>query len=279
MGTTLQQHARSIRRGIISAVAAASSGHPGGSLSAVEIVTTLFFQEMNIYPEQPNWPHRDRFVLCKGHAAPLLYAALAKRGFFPWDELTTLRQLGARLQGHPDMRKIPGVDMSTGSLGQGLSTALGMALALRLQQKDSYVYALLGDGELQEGQVWEAAMAAGHYKVNHLIGIIDNNGLQIDGPISEVLNPMPLVEKWEAFGWNVIEVDGHDIDALSAAFRSARNEQTKPTMIIASTVKGKGVSFMENRAEWHGSAPSAEQTAAALQELQDPENEGGEAHV
>jgi len=279
MGTTLQQHARSIRRGVISAVAAASSGHPGGSLSAVEIVTTLFFQEMNIRPEQPDWPDRDRFVLCKGHAAPLLYAALARRGFFPWEELTTLRQLGARLQGHPDMRKVPGVDMSTGSLGQGLSTALGMALALRLQGKDSYVYALLGDGELQEGQVWEAAMAAGHYGVNHLIGIIDNNGLQIDGSISEVLNPLPLVEKWEAFGWRVVEVDGHSISALTGALRIARTEKAKPTMIIAHTIKGKGVSFMENRAEWHGSAPNAEQTEAALHELQDPENEGGEAHV
>jgi transketolase len=245
------------------------SGHPGGSLSAAEIVTTLFFHEMRIKPQEPRWADRDRFVLSKGHAAPVLYAALAEQGFFPKEELQGLRQTGHMLQGHPDMKKTPGVDMSTGSLGQGLSAANGMALAGKLDGKDYRVYALLGDGEMAEGQIWEAAMAAAHYKLDNVTAILDFNGLQIDGPTDSVMCSTPLAEKWRAFCWHVIEVDGHDIDALLAAFAEARQVKGRPSIIIAKTVKGKGVSFMENQAGWHGNAPSVEQGEQALKELRE----------
>lgn len=278
MTTSLAQTALQVRRGIIEAVAAAGSGHPGGSLSAVEILTTLYFKVMNVRPQEPQWPDRDRFVLCKGHAAPVLYATLAAKGFFPASELTGLRKLGSHLQGHPDMRKVAGVDLSTGSLGQGLSAALGMALAARLQQKSLRVYALLGDGELQEGQVWEAAMAAAHYKAANLTAIIDYNGLQIDGQISDVLSPLPIDEKFRAFNWHVLTVDGHSFEELADAFEQAERETERPTLIVARTTKGKGVSFMENVAGWHGAAPNAEQAAQALQELKEAEERSAE-HV
>lgn len=265
--TELQQIANRLRRHVISMTGAAGSGHPGGSLSAADICTALYFKIMNIKPQQPDWPDRDRFVLSKGHAAPILYAALAERGYFSVDDLSTLRQLGSPLQGHPDMRKLPGVEMSTGSLGQGLSAAVGMALAYRLDNRDSYIYVLLGDGEIQEGQVWEAVMCAAHYRLGNLIVFVDYNGLQIDGDIREVMNPLPLVDKWQAFNWHVQEIDGHDFDQILAAVAVAHEVKDKPSVIIAHTIKGKGVSFMENRAEWHGSAPSPEQVDAALKEL------------
>ena len=265
----LKRVANRIRQDIIEMLAAAKSGHPGGSLSAAEILACLYFQEMRLRPAEPRWPERDRFVLCKGHAAPVLYAALAERGYFPRERLLELRRTGAMLQGHPDMKGTPGVDMSTGSLGQGLSAASGMALAGKLDGKDYRVYALLGDGEVAEGQVWEAAMAAAHYKLDNLTAILDWNGLQIDGPTASVMNSAPLAEKWRAFGWHVLEVDGHDITALLAAFARARDAQGQPTILLARTVKGKGVSFMENQVGWHGNAPNAEQAAQALQELRE----------
>ncbi len=263
----LAEKARVIRRHIIAMLGEAGSGHPGGSLSAADIVTALYFREMRLDPSRPDWPERDRFVLSKGHAAPVLYAALAERGYFPVEELGTLRKLGSRLQGHPDMKKLPGVEMSTGSLGQGLAVANGMALAARLDGRDYRVYALLGDGELQEGQVWEAAMAAAHYALENLVAIVDYNGLQIDGPVSEVMAPEPVPDKWRAFGWHVLEIDGHDMRQILAAFAEARHTRGQPTAIIARTVKGKGVSFMENEVDWHGVAPKGEQIAQALEEL------------
>ncbi len=264
---TLPEIARQMRIHIVEMIAEAGSGHPGGSLSAVEILTALYFQEMRLNPQDPLAPDRDRFVLSKGHAAPALYAALAMRGFFPEKFLLSLRKMGSRLQGHPDMRKVPGVDYSTGSLGQGLSGACGMALAGRLDQKDYNVFALLGDGEVQEGQVWEAAMFAAHYKLGKLIAFLDHNGLQIDGKITDVMSPEPLDAKWQAFGWHVQVVDGHDIDAILAAIQTAKTFTEQPSMIICETTKGKGVSFMEGEASWHGSAPNAEQAAQALAEL------------
>jgi transketolase len=265
----LKLTANTIRQNIIKMLIPAKSGHPGGSLSSADILATLYFQVMRINPQEPNWPERDRFVLCKGHAAPVLYAALAEKGYFPKEELLGLRQTGRMLQGHPDMKRTPGVDMSTGSLGQGLSAANGMALAGKLDGKDYRVYALLGDGEMGEGQVWEAGMAAAHYKLDNLTAIIDYNGLQIDGRTDVVMSSTPLSAKWQAFGWHVIEVDGHDIEKLMAAFEEAKKVQGKPTMLIARTIKGKGVSFMENQAGWHGTAPNAEQSEQALKELKE----------
>lgn len=247
------------RMGAMEGIFHAKSGHPGGSLSAAEILTYLYFVEMNIDPENPKDENRDRFVLSKGHVAPGLYAALALRGFFPVEELKTLRQVGSRLQGHPDMKHIPGVDMSSGSLGQGVSAACGMALAGKLQQKDYRVYTLLGDGEIQEGQVWEAAMFAGHRKLDNMVWIIDNNGLQIDGAVEEVVSPYPIDEKFAAFGFEVLHVDAHSFPELEAAFRKARTVKGKPTAIVAKSTKGKDVSFMENNVSWHGAAPNAEQ--------------------
>ncbi|MEW6771187.1 MAG: transketolase [Bacillota bacterium] len=265
----LEKKAKEIRRYIILMTAAAGSGHPGGSLSATDIVTALYFAVMKLDPRRPDDPDRDRFVLSKGHAAPLLYAVLAERGFFPREELMTLRKLGSRLQGHPDMRKLPGVEMSTGSLGQGLSAANGMALAARLDGRNYRVYVLLGDGECQEGQVWEAAMAAAHYRLDNLTAFLDYNGLQIDGPVEEVMSLGPLADKWRAFGWHVIEIDGHDFAEILDAVAQAKETKGKPTMVVARTVKGKGVSFMENQVDWHGTAPKAEQAARAMQELAD----------
>ncbi|MGM9526074.1 MAG: transketolase [Peptococcaceae bacterium] len=263
----LKEQAKEIRKDIVIMIGQAKSGHPGGSLSAAEILTYLYFEEMNIDPKNPKWEDRDRFVLSKGHAAPVLYAALARRGYFPVEELSTLRKIGSHLQGHPDMNKVPGVDMSTGSLGTGFSAATGMALACKLDQKENYVYTLLGDGELQEGQVWEAAMSAAHYKLDNLIAFVDNNGLQIDGNIDDVLSPNPIDAKFAAFGWHVLTIDGHDFGQIAAAVAAAKAEKGRPTMIVAKTVKGKGVSYMENQAGWHGSAPNEEQVAAALTEL------------
>lgn len=263
----LAQHAKAIRRMVVEMLAAAKSGHPGGSLSAADIVSSLYFAEMRIDAQNPNWPDRDRFVLSKGHAAPVLYAALAEKGIIPKEELNSLRKLGSRLQGHPDMKKTPGVDMSTGSLAQGLSAAVGMALAGKLDKKDYRVYALIGDGECEEGMVWEAAMAAAHYRLDNLAVFLDHNGLQIDGPIAEVMSPEPFDEKWRAFGWHVLSIDGHDFTAILAALAEAKETKGKPTLILANTVKGKGVSFMENQVGWHGSAPSMEQAAQALAEL------------
>lgn len=259
--------AREIRKHIIKMTCEAGSGHPGGSLSAADIVTALYFHEMRLDPSRPDWPDRDRFVLSKGHAAPVLYAALAERGFFPVEDLMTLRKLGSKLQGHPDMRKVPGVEMSTGSLGQGLSAANGMALAARLDNKDYRVYALLGDGEIQEGQVWEAAMAAAHYKLDQVTAFLDHNGFQIDGPVREVMSPEPVADKWRAFGWHVIVIDGHDLQQILDALAEAKTIEGKPTMIVAETVKGKGISFMEHQVGWHGVAPKPDQKDQALAEL------------
>ena len=265
--STLTTTATNIRKNIIRMITQAQSGHPGGSLSAVEILTYLYFKEMNIDPANPKSPKRDRFVLSKEHAAPVLYATLAERGFFPCEELLTLRKINSRLQGHPDMKGIPGVDMSTGSLGQGLSAAAGMALAGKIDGSDYRVFALLGDGELEEGQIWEAAMFAAHYKLNNLTIFVDFNGLQIDGPISEVLSPLPVPEKWSAFNWNVIKVDGHDIQAIHQAVQSAKLVVEKPTVIVATTIKGKGVGNMENVAGWHGKAPTISECEQFLFEL------------
>lgn len=265
----LKRVANALRQDIIAMLVTSKSGHPGGSLSAAEIVATLFFQQMKINPQDPHWADRDRFVLSKGHAAPVLYAALAEKGYFPKAELQGLRQTGRMLQGHPDMKKTPGVDMSTGSLGQGLSAANGMALAGKLDGKDYQVFVLLGDGEMAEGQVWEAAMAAAHYKLDNVTAVLDFNGLQIDGTTDSVMCSTPLAEKWRSFCWNVLEVDGHDVDALLAAFAEAKQVKGRPSIIIAKTVKGKGVSFMENQAGWHGNAPSVEQGEEALKELRE----------
>ncbi|KXG44450.1 transketolase [Tepidibacillus decaturensis] len=264
---SLKKTANTIRQEIVKMVAEASSGHPGGSLSATDIVTYLYFHEMNIDPKNPKDPDRDRFVLSKGHASPVLYAALAEKGFFPKDELKTFRKINSRLQGHPSRKSLPGVEQSTGSLGQGLSSANGMALAGKLDQKDYRVYAMLGDGELQEGMIWEAAMAAGHYKLDNLTAIVDYNHLQIDGKVDEIINPAPIDEKFRAFGWHVIVIDGHDLNQIDSAVQEAKQTKGKPTMIIANTVKGKGVSFMENQVGWHGTAPNAEQLEQALAEL------------
>ena len=263
----LKERAKEIRKDIVTMIGQAKSGHPGGSLSATEIVTYLYFEELRIDPANPRWDDRDRFILSKGHAAPVLYAALARRGFFPTEELSTLRKIGSHLQVHPDMKKVPGVDMSTGSLGTGFSAATGIAMACKLDKKDNYVYALLGDGELQEGQVWEAAMSAAHYKLDNLIAFLDNNGLQIDGNIDDVLSPNPIDAKFAAFGWQVLVIDGHDFKQIADAVAAAKAEKGRPTMIVAKTVKGKGVSYMENQAGWHGSAPNEEQVAQAMAEL------------
>lgn len=264
----LKEKANVIRKDIIEMLAEAKSGHPGGSLSAVEILTYLYFKEMNVDPSNPQWPDRDRFILSKGHGAPVLYSTLAEKGYFPKEELMKLRKTGAMLQGHPDMKGTPGVDMSTGSLGQGLSASNGMALAAKLDNKSYRVYALLGDGEMQEGQVWEAAMTSAHYKLDNLTIFIDNNGLQIDGTNEEVKNVNPIEDKWKVFGWHVITIDGHDFQQIEKALEEAKNTKGKPTAIIAKTVKGKGVSFMENQVGWHGVAPNEEQKEQALKELE-----------
>ena len=266
----LAVHANEIRKGIIRGVHAAKAGHPGGSLSSADILTYLYFEEMNgIDPKDPSNPERDRFVLSKGHAAPVLYATLAEKGFFPKEELLTLRKVGSRLQGHPDMNLLPGVDMSTGSLGQGLSTAVGMALAGKMDRKDYRVYALVGDGEIQEGQIWEACMFAGHRKLDHLTVIVDNNGLQIDGDIAQVCSPYPLEEKFRAFNFRVVPADAHDFGSLREAFAQARETKDMPTAIIAKSIKGKGVSFMENNAGWHGKAPNDEEYEIAMKDLEE----------
>lgn len=264
----LKATANVIRKDIITMLAESKSGHPGGSLSAVEILTYLYFKEMNVDPANPKDGNRDRFILSKGHGAPVLYSTLAEKGYFPKEELMKLRKTGAMLQGHPDMKGTPGVDMSTGSLGQGLSVSNGMALAAKLDKKSYRVYALLGDGELQEGQVWEAAMTAAHYKLDNLAIFIDNNGLQIDGTNEEVKNVNPIEDKWKAFGWHTIAIDGHDLTQIEKAVEEAKSTKDKPTVIIASTVKGKGISFMENEVGWHGVAPNAEQKEQALKELE-----------
>ena len=267
-GIELKEKSKELRKMLLTMIYKAQSGHPGGSLSAADIYAYLFFEEMNIDPKEPKKADRDRFVLSKGHTAPGYYAALAHRGFFPVEDLTTLRKVGSYLQGHPDMKHIPGVDMSSGSLGQGISAAVGMALSAKLSNEDYRVYTLLGDGEIQEGQVWEAAMLASHRKLDNLVVIVDNNGLQIDGAIDEVCSPYPIDKKFEAFNFHVINVDGHDFDALDAAFKEARETKGQPTAIIAKTIKGKNVSFMENQASWHGSAPNAEQYAVAMADLE-----------
>ncbi|WP_251860788.1 transketolase [Clostridium sp. Marseille-Q2269] len=263
----LKDMAKVIRKDIVSMLTESASGHPGGSLSAVEILTALYFNEMNIDPSNARDLNRDRFVLSKGHAAPVLYSVLARRGYFNPEELKTLRKIGSILQGHPNMNDVPGVDMSTGSLGQGISTAVGMALAGKIDEKDYRVYTLLGDGELEEGQVWEATMAAAHYKLDNMTAFVDYNGLQIDGPCSEVMSAEPIADKFRTFNWSVIEIDGHDFDAILNAIESAKNTKGKPTMIVCKTIKGKGVSFMENEAGWHGKAPSAEECKKALCEI------------
>ncbi|MFI3172557.1 MAG: transketolase [Eubacteriales bacterium] len=264
----LMRTANEVRKGVVTAVFNAKSGHPGGSLSASDIYTYLFFEEMNIDPADPKKADRDRFVLSKGHTAPGYYSTLANRGFFPVEDLKTLRKVGSYLQGHPDMKHIPGVDMSSGSLGQGVSVAVGMAISAKLSNEDYRVYTLLGDGEIQEGQVWEASMLAGHRKLDNLVVIVDNNNLQIDGAVSEVNSPYPIDKKFEAFNFHVINVDGHDMDALAAAFAEAKATKGMPTAIIAKTLKGKGVSFMENQASWHGAAPNAEQYEVAMSDLE-----------
>jgi transketolase len=256
-----------VRMGIVESTHAAKCGHPGGSLSAADLFTYLYCKEMNVDPKNPKWEDRDRFVLSKGHTAPGLYAALAQRGFFPVEDLITLRKAGSYLQGHPNMNTVPGVDMSTGSLGQGISTACGMALAAKVKGKDYRVYTLLGDGEIQEGQVWEACMFASHYKLDNLCVIIDNNGLQIDGDVAKVMSPYPIVEKLEAFGFHTQAIDGHDMEAIEAALNAAKAVKGQPSAIVMKTVKGKGVSFMENNAGWHGVAPNDAQFEQAMNEL------------
>ncbi|MBE5844240.1 MAG: transketolase [Butyrivibrio sp.] len=264
----LQKIANEVRKGIVTAVHAAGAGHPGGSLSAADIFTYLYFEEMNINPDEPKDPNRDRFVLSKGHTAPGLYSVMAQRGYFPVEELKTLRKLGSRLQGHPSMQYLPGLDMSSGSLGQGISVACGMALSAKLDNKDFRTYTLLGDGEIEEGQVWEAAMFAGFRKLDNLVVIVDNNGLQIDGPVDEVCSPYPIDKKFEAFNFHVINIDAHDFDAIRAAFKEARETKGQPTAIIAHSTKGKGVSFMENQVSWHGVAPNDEEYAKAMEDLE-----------
>ena len=263
----LQKQAVEIRKGIIEGVHSAKSGHPGGSLSIADVLTYLYFEEMNVDPADPKKADRDRLVLSKGHVAPALYATLAHKGFFPVEDLTTLRHVGSYLQGHPDMKHIPGVDMSSGSLGQGLSTAVGMALAGKMDQAPYRVYAVLGDGEIQEGQIWEAAMFAGHRKLDNLVVIVDNNGLQIDGNVQDVCSPYPIEQKFEAFQFHVMTIDGHDFNQIRAAFTEAKELKGKPTAIVLHTIKGKGVSFMENQAAWHGTAPNDEQFKIAMEDL------------
>ena len=263
----LQKKATQIRKYIIEEVFSAKSGHPGGSLSCTDILTVLYFDEMNVDPKNPKWPDRDRFVLSKGHCAPALYATLAVKGFFPEKDLYTFRKADSYLEGHPSMRYVPGVDMSTGSLGQGISTAVGMALAGKIDRKDYRVYSILGDGELEEGQVWEAAMFAPHYKLDNLTAFVDLNLLQIDGDVRQVMNPTPVDEKFAAFGWNVIQIDAHDVEQIIDAIEQAKACKGKPTVVIAHSVKGKGVSFMENNAAWHGSAPNEQQYQQAMADL------------
>lgn len=271
----LEKQARKIREDIIEEVYSAKSGHPGGSLSIADILTVLYFREMNIDSENPDWEDRDRFVLSKGHCSPALYSCLANRGFFPVEDLKTFRNINSYLQGHPDKNKVPGVDMTTGSLGQGLSSANGMAIAGKMDQKDYRVYCVLGDGEIEEGQVWEAAMAANKYKLDNLCVIVDNNNLQIDGTIEEVMSSYPIDEKFRSFGFQVINIDGHDIEEIIKAFEVAKNVKGKPTCIIAKTIKGKGVTFMENQAGWHGKAPNEEQYNQAMEEMR----QGGQVSI
>ncbi|WP_044039311.1 transketolase [Clostridium bornimense] len=263
----LGEKANIVRQDIINMLTESSSGHPGGSLSCTDILVTLYFNEMRYDVKNPNDENRDRFVLSKGHAAPALYATLSEAGFFPKEELMTLRKINSKLQGHPNMNYVPGVDMSTGSLGQGISTAVGMALAGKLDKKDYRVYTILGDGELEEGQVWEATMCAAHYKLDNLTAFVDYNGLQIDGNVTDVMNPEPISNKFEAFNWNVISIDGHNYEEILSAINEAKNVKDKPTVIVCKTVKGKGVSFMENQCGWHGTAPNKEQCEAAMKEL------------
>ena len=264
----LMKTANEIRKGIVTALHSAKAGHPGGSLSATEIFTYLYFEEMNVDPKDPKKADRDRFVLSKGHTAPGLYSTLAQKGFFPKEDLVTLRHTGSYLQGHPDMKHIPGIDMSSGSLGQGISAAVGMAIAGKLDNADYRVYTLLGDGEIQEGQVWEASMLAAHRKLDNLVVIVDNNNLQIDGAITEVNSPYPIDKKFEAFNFHVINIDGNDFDQIDAAFKEAKTVKGQPTAIIAKTIKGKGVSFMENQVGWHGKAPNDEEYKIAMEELE-----------
>ena len=264
----LEKMANEIRKDIVTAVHSAKSGHPGGSLSSADIFTYLYFEEMNVDPANPKWEDRDRFVLSKGHVAPGLYSTLAEKGYFPKEDLKTLRHTGSYLQGHPDMKHIPGIDMSSGSLGQGVSVAVGMAAAGKYDKKDYRVYTLTGDGEIQEGQIWEAAMWAGHRKLDNLVVIVDNNNLQIDGSVEDVCSPYPIDKKFEAFNFHVINIDGNDFDQIDAAFKEAKATKGMPTAIIAHTVKGKGVSFMENNVGWHGKAPNDEEYAIAMEELE-----------
>ena len=265
--TELQEIARQIRVGIIDAVYSANSGHPGGSLSIADVLAYLYFEELNIDPKNPDWEGRDRMVLSKGHCAPGLYSALAHRGYFPVEDLKTFRKTSSYLQGHPDMKHTPGVDMTSGSLGQGASTSCGMALANKIDNTSVRVYAILGDGEIEEGQVWEAAMFAGHYRLSNLCWLVDYNGLQIDGPVAEVMNSAPIPEKFHAFKWNVVECDAHDFDSIEAAYKAARACTDRPTVIISHSIKGKGVSYMENSVAWHGAAPNAEQYEQAMKDL------------
>lgn len=264
----LMKTANEVRKGIVTSVHSAKAGHPGGSLSAADLFTYLYFEELNVDPKDPKKADRDRFVLSKGHTAPGLYAALAEKGFFPKEDLITLRHTGSYLQGHPDMKCIPGVDMSSGSLGQGVSAAVGMAIAAKISGDDYRVYTLLGDGEIQEGQVWEAAMLASHHKLDNLLVIVDNNNLQIDGEITKVNSPYPIDKKFEAFNFHVINIDGNDFDQIDAAFKEAKSVKGRPTVIIAKTVKGKGISFMENQAGWHGKAPNDEEFKIAMADLE-----------
>lgn len=274
----LSLHAANVRKMALEAVYSAGAGHPGGSLSAADILTYLYMEEMNVNPDEPKAADRDRFVLSKGHCSPALYGVLAERGFIPKEDIKTFRHADSYLQGHPDMKGVPGVDMSTGSLGQGISAACGMAKAAKLNGKDYRVYTMLGDGECEEGQVWEAAMFAAHYKLNNLIAFLDFNGLQIDGDITQVMNPTPFDKKFEAFGWNVIRINAHDFNLIEAAVKEAKSVEDKPTLILADSIKGKGVSFMENKAEWHGAAPNKEQYEQAISELDAYINEiGGKA--
>jgi transketolase len=263
----LKEIAKNVRKGIIDAVYSAQSGHPGGALSCADILTELYFNEMNVEPSNPKGENRDRFILSKGHASPAIYSVLANRGFFPVEDLKTFRKIDSYLQGHPDIKKVPGIDMTSGSLGQGLSVANGMALAAKLDNKDYYVYVVLGDGELAEGQVWEAAMSSAHYRLNNVIAFVDFNGLQIDGKVLDVMNVTPIKEKFEAFGWNAYEIDGHNFNEIQDAISKAKESIDKPTVIVAHTVKGKGISFMENQAGWHGKAPNDEEYKLACEEL------------
>ncbi len=268
----LREICKDVRADIVRMTAAAGSGHPGGSLSAVEAMTVLYFNVMNHRPAEPEWPDRDRFFLSKGHACPVLYSVMARSGYFPVEELLTLRKCGTRLQGHPSCKTLPGIEVSSGSLGQGLSIANGFALSAKINRKDYRAYCLMGDGELQEGQIWEAIMTAAHYKLDNVCAIVDYNGLQIDGDVEKVMGLAPIQQKWESFNWNVIEADGHDLTALQAAYESAARTKGKPSVIIMKTIKGKGISFMENVAGWHGKAPNSEELRQALAEIYGKEN-------